>query len=78
MKQINSAPRLQEMQGRAEQLQALCATGLEALNYLGVQTAAPAGWKADKLKQIEDAKKPSAVVRFTFLEPLTGLINAVR
>ncbi len=76
MKQINAAPRLQPLQERAEQLQGLCATGREAVNYVGSQTAAPTGWKAAKLKQIEEATKPSAIVRFTFLEPLRDLVNA--
>ena len=78
MKQIDSAPRLLAMRVRAQQLQALCATGLEAVHYVSAGKEAPAGWRTEKLRQIEEAKKPSAVVRFTFLEPLADLVHAVK
>lgn len=72
------APRLQPMQARADQLPVLTSAGLEAIRYLTTGTAAPSGWKAEKLNLIENAKAPSAIVRFTFLQPLTDLINATR
>ena len=70
------SPRLQAIQPRVEQLPALTLAGIEATLYLSSNTSAPAGWKAKNLALVEEAKKPAALVRFTFLQPLTDLINA--
>ena len=75
--QMKTSPRLAEARPRAEQLKQLSSTGLEALNYLASGAKAPAGWKQAKLAEIEEAKKPQSIVRFTFLPALTDLINAV-
>ena len=66
------------MQQRANQLTALTAIGEQAVNYLSKGEKAPADWKQASLQQIEDAKKRSAIVQFTFIQPLTDLINATR
>jgi hexosaminidase len=76
--QMKTSPRLAEARPRAEELDKLAKTGLEALNYLAQDTKAPAGWKQAKLAEIEEAKRPQALVRFTFLPALTDLINAVQ
>ncbi len=73
-----NSPRLQPMQTRLEQLPGLTQAGLEAVQYLSTGTAAPAGWRSKALAEIEAAKKPSAIVRITFLEPLTEMVNAVQ
>ncbi len=73
---MNNSPRLAEVRPRAEQLTALSNIGLEALNYISSGTTPPANWKQNALAQIEAAKKPVALVRFTFLPPLTDLVNA--
>jgi hexosaminidase len=84
---IATAPRLQELMSgaplllpalpRAQQLADMGTTGLEALAYIDKQQSAPAGWKQNKLTLIEQAKTPAGIVRFTVLEPLQDLINAV-
>ncbi len=73
---MNNSPRLAEVRPRAEQLTTLSNIGLEALNYISSGTTPPANWKQNALAQIEAAKKPVALVRFTFLPPLTDLVNA--
>ena len=73
---VAASPRLQPIQPRVDQLQDLALAGIEATLSLSSNTPAPAGWKAKNLALIEAAKKPDAVVRFTFLQPLTDLINA--
>jgi hexosaminidase len=76
--QMQQSPRLAEMKTRAKQLPELSKTATDAIHFLSSGTKAPAGWKASKLAQIEAAKKPSAIVRFTFIESLTSLVNAVQ
>ena len=76
--QMQQSPRLAELRPRAEQLPDLTKTALEAIQFLSSGTKAPAGWKASKLAQLDDARKPSAIVRFTFIDALTSLVNAVQ
>lgn len=76
--QMQNSPRLAEVQPRAQQLPELAKTANEAIHFLSSGTKAPSGWKAAKLAQIQEAKKPSAVVRFIFIDPLGALINAVQ
>jgi hexosaminidase len=75
--QLASSPLLALAEPRAEQLPGLATAGIEALNYLSKGAKAPAGWKQRNLALIEAAKKPQAIVRFTFLSPLEELVNAV-
>jgi hexosaminidase len=75
--QMNHSPLLATARPRAEQLAQLGHTGQQALDYLGNKKA-PAGWKASKLAEIEAARKPQSLVRFTVLDPLHDLINAVQ
>ena len=74
---VAASPRLQTLRPRVDQLPALTLAGIEATNYLSSKSPAPKGWKAKNLALIEAAKQPSAIVRFTFLQPLTDLINAI-
>jgi hexosaminidase len=76
--QMQQSPLLAEMQTRAQQLPELAKTATDAIHLLSTGAKAPAGWKASKLAEIEAAKKPSAIVRFTFIDPLTSLVNAVQ
>lgn len=76
--QMNNAPLLATARPRAQQLAALARTGQQALDYLTGSKKAPAGWKQSKLAEIEEAKKPQSIVRFTFLDPLRDLVNAVQ
>lgn len=77
-KQMQQSPRLAEVRMRADQLPELSKTATDAIGFLSSGAKAPAGWKASRLAQIEAAKKPAGIVRFTFLDPLTSLINAVQ
>ena len=76
--QIEQSPKLADIATRADQLQGLINAGQQALGYLAAGKKAPAGWKASNLALIEAAKKPSAIVRFTFIDPLGDLVNAVQ
>jgi hexosaminidase len=75
--QMNQSPLLAIARPRAQQLAALATTGQQALDYLSGTKKAPAGWKKSKLAEIEAARKQQALVRFTFLDPLQDLVNAV-
>jgi hexosaminidase len=74
---LATSPLLALARPRAPQLAHLATAGVEALNYLSKGTKAPTGWKQRNLALIEAAKKPQALVRFTFLPPLEELVNAV-
>jgi hexosaminidase len=75
---IDADPRLQPMRARASQLADLAAIGTQAVEYVSTGAAAPVGWKQQSLAQIELAKKPSGLVEFDFLDPLTQLVAATR
>jgi hexosaminidase len=76
--QVATKPLLALAEPRARQLPGLATAGVEALNYLSKGAKAPAGWKQRNLALIEAAKKPHALVRFTFMSPLEELVNAVQ
>ncbi len=77
-RQMAASPRLADARKRAQQLPILAKAGLEALTYISSNQKAPAGWKVASLAAIADARKPSAIIRFTFLDPLAALVTAVR
>ncbi len=72
-----AAPRLQPIRPRAEQLAQLADIGTQALVYLDTGTTAPTQWKQASLATIQEAKKPSGLVRFHFLDSLTQLVDAI-
>ncbi len=74
---IARQPRLAAVSVRTQQLPGLTQAGLEAVSFLTSGTAAPAEWKSRNLSLVEAARKPSAIIRFTFLDSLTSLIQAV-
>jgi hexosaminidase len=75
-RQMLTSPRLAEVSARANQLLQLTAMGQQALDYLATGQQAPAGWKAKEMQALDEAKKPSALVRFTLLPSLEDLIKA--
>ena len=75
-RQMKQSPLLAEVEVRAQQLPDLAKTGLEAVRFLSSGTTAPPGWKMGKLAEIEAARKPAGIVRFTFVDSLTALVNA--
>ena len=76
--QILTSPRLQPLSERATQLATLTTIGNDALRYLSTGTAPPPTWKSQSLAFLEVAKKPSAMVRFDFLDSLANLVTATR
>jgi len=77
-RQMKHSPLLAEVEVRSQQLPELATTGLEAISFLSSGTKAPMGWKGRKLAEIEAARKPAGIVRFTFVDPLAALVNAVQ
>jgi hexosaminidase len=75
--QMLTSPRLAEVSARADQLVQLTAMGQQTLEYLASGQDAPAGWKAKQIGALDEIKKPSALVRFTFLPAMSDLVNAV-
>lgn len=75
---IKTNPRLAPMDTRAAQLQKLCTLGVEALDLLRAGKKASSAWLVNADSLLAETKKPSAIVRFTFQEPLEKLVQAVR
>lgn len=75
--QMLTSPRLAEAAQRADQLLQLAGAGQEALQDTARPGKVPAGWKTAKLEEIREARRPDALVRFTFLPSLMALIEAV-
>jgi hexosaminidase len=75
--QMKGHPRLADIAVRAGQMASLSTLAQEAIGFLTTGKKAPAGWKADATAKLAEAKKPSACVRFTFLDPLNKLVAAI-
>jgi hexosaminidase len=71
------SPRMSDATARANQLTELGQIGLTALHHLSENQPAPTGWTAASLATIDAAAKPAALVRFTMLDPLRSLVQAV-
>ncbi len=78
LEQMQTAPRLALLQSRANQLVQLSEIGEKAVEYLSKGLSAPSAWKQASLAQLEEAKKRNAIVQFTFIKPLTDLVNATK
>ena len=76
-KQMEASPRLKEVATRADQAAQLAAIGLEALQHVVRSEKAPADWKAKQAVEMDEMKKPSAMVRFTILQGMANLVKAV-
>ena len=74
--QVSDAPRLQPIEQRLQQLTELVQVAQQSIQYLTQGSASPADWKDSSLEKIEAARKPSAIVRFDFLDALSGLVKA--
>jgi hexosaminidase len=75
---MGGSPRLAQAEPRAQQLAELGTVGLEAVSYLSSGLPAAAGWKAGRLAVLDDAEKPQAFVRFSVINPMRDLVNAVQ
>ena len=76
-RQMLGSPRLNLASARADQLTGLAGSARGAIHYLSLGQRAPRGWKAEQRLLVNQAKEPNALVRFTFLDPLSDLVNAV-
>lgn len=76
--QVAASPLLSDATVRAQQFASLAEIASQAIAHLASGSAAPADWKQNSLATIEAAKKPQAIVRFTFIDPLQKLVNAVQ
>jgi hexosaminidase len=77
MQLISAPPKLAETQPRALELSEMGTIGLQAVSFLSTHSAAPAGWKEQKLAILDKAEKPEALVRFTVLTALRELVLSV-
>ena len=67
--------RLSDIEARARQLAALGQIGLEALAYIDAHAQPAAEWQDSRMAMIQDAEKPSGLVRFVFLPDLRKLVQ---
>ncbi len=74
LRDAQQTPRLSDIQTRVEQLGELAGVGLSALTYLETHTVPPANWQAQQMMVLDNAEKPSALVRFTFLSSMRKLV----
>ena len=71
-----TSPRFNDQAQRSHQLMALVATGLEALAFLEAHATPSTDWKNTRLATIDEAQKPSGMVKFVFLPDLRRLVEA--
>ena len=74
--QMLASPRLREVSIRADQLLQLTAMGQEALRYLANGQKAPAAWTQQQIEVLNEIRRPSGLVHFTFLSSMSDLIRA--
>ena len=67
---------LQEDEPISQDLSALGAAGLQALDYLDKSQAAPDSWKTQQLALIDQAKKPKAGLLLMVAAPVQQLVEA--
>jgi hexosaminidase len=71
------SPLLQPAQQRMTQLSQLGTMGVQAIGYLSAGKPCPADWKAAQLATLKTAAEPVALVRFSVLDPIRKLVDAV-
>lgn len=76
-RQVAASPLLEGAAGRAQQFAALADIASEATAHLATGNQAPAGWKQSSLAALDKAQINQGLVRFTVIEPLRKLVNAV-
>ena len=67
---------LEELEPLSEDLSALGAAGLLALDYLDKSTPSPSSWRAQQLALVESAKTPKADLLLMVVDPVRLLIEA--
>ncbi len=76
--QMQQSLLLAKVQTRAQQLPELSTIAKQAIGFLSSGEKASAGWKRSSMAKIDAARKPAGIVRFTFIDPLASLVNAVQ
>jgi len=73
---LDQSSLLQEDVPLSQELSALGAAGLQALDYLDKSQPSPDSWRTQQLTQIEQAKKPQADLLLMVVAPLQQLVEA--
>ncbi len=76
LEDAQETPRLNDIQPRIEQLGELAGAGLSAVTYIETHTTPPPTWQAQQMTLLDNAEKPSGLVRFTFLYSMRKLVLA--
>ncbi|WP_263409467.1 beta-N-acetylhexosaminidase [Terriglobus tenax] len=74
--QAAASPQMQDVLPRLDQMHALMVIGEQAAD--AVEKGSTASGKADWQATLNEAKRPAALVRFTFLDALTKLVEAAK
>jgi hexosaminidase len=74
---IQKSALLQEDASISQNLSALGALGLQALDLVTSHSAAPAGWPAQQMTQLEAMKQPQAELLLMVVDPVEKLVQAV-
>ncbi len=69
-------PLLQEVQSQSQNLSAVAAAGLQALDYLSANGRAPAAWRDRQLAFLKEAHKPQAEMVLTIVPAVQKLVEA--
>ncbi len=72
---IQNSPALHEAKQLAEDLKTLGEIGLEAVSYLDKGVKPSTQWRDEKLKRLEEIKKPKAALEFVVVDGLRNLIE---
>jgi hexosaminidase len=67
---------LEEARPQSQNLSAVAAIGLEALDYLGGGGRAPGAWRAQQLAFLKEAQKPQAEMLLTIIPAVQKLVEA--
>jgi hexosaminidase len=69
-------PLLQEVQSQSQNLSAVAAAGLQALDYLSANGRAPSAWRDRQLALLKEAQKPQAEMLLTIVPAVQKLVEA--
>jgi hexosaminidase len=73
---IDRSPALEEVRPLAKDLSDIGITGLEAISYLKLGTAATSEWRDAKLARLDDAAKPKAALEIMIIPGIRKLVIA--
>ena len=73
---LQAHPLLQEAQSQSQNLSAVAAAGLQALDYLNAGGRAPAAWRDREIIFLREAQKPQAEMLLTIVPTVEKLVEA--